>query len=181
MHTFRLELPSLTDKAAVMKFRDDFLMTETHIAGSGHLEDFTEYDVWLEKVHKDLHGSLEPGRVRATQYLPYDGDTLVGMIQLRHSLNEYLENFGGHIGYCVHPNERRKGYASAMLKACKQKAAELGIKRILITCDDDNAASEGVICKAGGKFEDTRTQPDNKPTKRFWLANTSIQSENLLK
>ena len=38
------------------------------------------------------------------------------MIDIRHTLNEYLETYGGHIGYSVAPGEHRRGYASQMLK-----------------------------------------------------------------
>ena len=93
------------------------------------------------------------------------------MIDIRHFLNEYLENFGGHIGYSVAPSERRKGYASQMLKAALLKCKELGIDNVLITCIDNNEGSRKTILANGGLYESIVYEPDEKVfLERYWIA-----------
>ena len=55
-----------------------------------------------------------------------------------------------------------------MLKIALEKCKELKIKKVLITCDEDNIASEKVILSANGKFEDIRSF-EGKNKKRFWI------------
>jgi len=92
------------------------------------------------------------------------------MISLRHSLNGgYLAEHGGHIGYGVRPLERRKGYAKTMLKLCLEEARALGLDKVLVCCDLDNAGSRGAIKACGGKFERlaiTGAEVDE----RYWIS-----------
>jgi predicted acetyltransferase len=89
-----------------------------------------------------------------------------------HSLNPYLERFGGHIGYVVVPEYRRQGYATEILRQLLQIACQkLGLKRVLVTCDDDNVGSIKTIEKNGGVFESLVTGPDSDtPKRRYWIA-----------
>ncbi len=165
-----LKVPNASDEQAVMEYRDEFLGSQSVIHGGGSLETFDTYDAWLDKVALD-YDSPEEGRVAATQYLAFNkANHLVGMIQLRHDLNDYLRSFGGHIGYSVRPSERRKGYASRMLGLCLKEAYALDLDRVLITCDEDNIGSRRVIEKAGGVLEDAIANPTTgKRTLRFWV------------
>jgi predicted acetyltransferase len=40
---------------------------------------------------------------------------IIGIIQFRKNLNEYLTKFGGHIGYSIKPNQRKLGYMTIVL------------------------------------------------------------------
>lgn len=92
------------------------------------------------------------------------------MIQIRHYFNGYLEKYGGHIGYSVCPSERRKGYAKRMLKEALPLCRELGLKKVLITCLEENAGSEKTILANGGIYESTVFEPDiGKRMKRYWI------------
>ena len=90
------------------------------------------------------------------------------MIDIRHSLNDFLLQAGGHIGCGVRKSERKKGYAKQMIKLALEKCKELKIEKVLITCNDDNIASEKSIIACGGELEDIRTV-DGKNYKRFWI------------
>lgn len=92
------------------------------------------------------------------------------MLQIRHILNDFLLNFGGHIGDSVAVSERNKGYGKRLLTLGLEKCRDLGIERVLITCKDTNIASRKCILANGGKYEDTRTIKDqNINLERYWI------------
>jgi predicted acetyltransferase len=93
-----------------------------------------------------------------------DGDVFLGSLAIRHELNDFLLNEGGHIGYSVRPSARRRGHAVKALADALPMARELGIFRALITCDEDNAGSRATIEKNGGIYEDTRNGK-----RRYWV------------
>ncbi|MEU8783768.1 GNAT family N-acetyltransferase [Streptomyces sp. NPDC048637] len=94
-----------------------------------------------------------------------DGDAYLGRVTFRHRLTPSLLTWGGHIGYGVRPGARRRGHATAMLRAALPIAHhELGIDPVLVTCDDTNTGSRRVIEACGGIFEDQR---DDKL--RYWI------------
>ncbi|MEV7089598.1 GNAT family N-acetyltransferase [Streptomyces sp. NPDC093085] len=96
------------------------------------------------------------GWVPSTTLWYVDGDTFLGRLNIRHRLNPFLRELGGHIGYAVRPTARRRGHATAMLRAALPVARGLGIESALVTCDTTNTASRRVIEAAGGKLEDER-------------------------
>ncbi len=92
------------------------------------------------------------------------------MIQVRHTLNEYLEKFAGHIGYSVRPSERRKGYATVMLSIVLPFCKDLGLEKVMISCTDQNTGSRKTILNNGGVYESTVHEPDkNVNLERYWI------------
>ena len=93
------------------------------------------------------------------------------MIQVRHEFNEFLEKYGGHIGYSVRPSERRKGYAKAMLAAALPFCwHELGLDRVLVSCLRENEGSRRTILANGGIYESTVLEPlDQVYLERYWI------------
>ena len=90
------------------------------------------------------------------------------MIDIRHRLNDYLLNFGGHIDYSVRKSERQKGYATEMLALALIECMKLNIKRVLITCDKDNIASAKTIINNGGILENEILEGSGI-TQRYWI------------
>ena len=116
--------------------------------------------------------TLPPDKVLATQFMLVrkNDNRLVGMIQVRHYFNDYLEKYAGNIGYSIRPSERRKGYAKEMLKMALPFCRELGLEKVLITCIDGNIGSEKTILANGGVYEYTIHEPnENEDLKRFWI------------
>lgn len=91
------------------------------------------------------------------------------MIQIRLALNDYLLQTGGHIGYSVYPDERGKGYATEMLALALKLCPELGLGRVLVTCDAANIASAKVIQANGGVLEN-EVAHDSIITQRYWIS-----------
>jgi predicted acetyltransferase len=104
--------------------------------------------------------------VPATFLVAVIGDQIVGRVSIRHELNDFLLNFGGHIGYGVRPAYRRRGYASEILRQALIITRAEGVDRVLVTCDEDNVASAKVIERHGGVLEDVRVDPDGSPKRR---------------
>ena len=90
-------------------------------------------------------------------------------MDIRHELNEYLEKFGGHIGYGIAPSERKKGYGKIQLKLGLEKAKKIGLKKVLITCDDNNIGSAKTIEACGGIYNDTLADAEANRIKRYFV------------
>lgn len=175
MDTIKLILPTEEYLDQVWAYRQECQDADSSMDGCGILGRVDTPEQWLADVRAYLDPATVPeGKVQATQFLTVresDG-RLVGMIQVRHRLNEYLEQFGGHIGYSVRPSERRKGYAREQLRLaltfCKET---LGLDRVLITCQPHNEGSRRTILSAGGVYENTLHEPDRDvDLQRYWVA-----------
>jgi predicted acetyltransferase len=121
----------------------------------------------LEQLRRGLR--VPPDRVPATFLVAVVNSGLVGRISIRHELNAFLMDFGGHIGYGVRPVHRRRGYATEMLHQALVIARAEGVDRILVTCDDDNTASTVIIERTDGVLDDIRRAPDGAQKRRYWL------------
>lgn len=119
-----------------------------------------------------------PQHVPSTFLFAFIDRRIVGRASIRHRLNEYLERKGGHIGYAVVPEFRRRGFATAILRLALDVAGEkCGTNRFLLTCDDDNIGSIRTIEKNGGILEDVLVGPDlAKPLRRYWIDATQCSS-----
>jgi predicted acetyltransferase len=161
-----------------VNLKTEFLaMVEGHIAAGEHK--MWQFDQAVEDFAKYVKGRLDwkkgknlpEGWIPSTTFwLVRDNDVILGTSRLRHKLTEHLRNIGGHIGYNIRPSQRRKGYGTLILELTLQKARELGLKRVLITCDDDNIASIKIIERNGGVLEDKITNEErNVPKRRYWI------------
>lgn len=163
--------PDLSYADEIIKYKEESLKESPLINGSAGLDRFSSIEIWFEELKKrSCEDTVPKGLVPSSTYLGIreKDNYIVGMIDIRHYLNEYLTEAGGHIGYGVRKTERNKGYAKQMLKLALEKCKKLKIKRVLITCDEDNIASEKVILSANAKLEDIRNV-DGENKKRFWI------------
>ena len=171
MEKIILVKPDLSYADEIIKYKEESLKESPLINGSAGLDRFSSIEDWLEELNKrSCEDTVPKGLVPSSTYLGVreKDNYIVGMIDIRHYLNEYLTQVGGHIGYGVRKTERNKGYAKQMLKLALEKCKELKIKKVLITCDEDNIASEKVILSANAKLEDIRNV-DGENKKRFWI------------
>ena len=114
-----------------------------------------EYDDFEALVNRlfdirDLPFEDEKVVSSSTYWLVNQDDKILGVVNIRHQLNDSLLEIGGHIGYGIRPSERKKGYATELLKLALLKAKDLGITKALLTCDKDNLGSSKTITKNGG-------------------------------
>lgn len=141
-------------------------------AGCSSIEKY-DYEEWLKKIDEDLDfENIKPGRVPASTYFSVrkSDNKIIGVVNIRYDFNEYLENYGGHIGYLVRPVERRKGYGYKNLKLALDKCLEIPINKVLITCNENNIGSAKIIESCGGIYEETRfCEKENINLKRYWI------------
>lgn len=157
----------------IIAYRKEFIDANDSMDGCGALRRCSDPYEYLEVCKSyESKETLPIGKVVATQffYVRKSDNKIVGMIQVRHYFNEYLEKYAGHIGYSVRPGERRKGYAKSMLKEALKFCKEIGLERVMVTCEESNIGSEKTILANGGVFEYTIHQPEeNINLKRYWI------------
>lgn len=174
MDNIRLIKPTIEYSEDIMQYRQEFLEAGDSMDGCGRLRECSTAKEWLYYI--DIYKNKETcpeGKVDSSTYIAVrqEDNKIVGVIDFRHHIEHpVLKEFGGHIGYSVRPNERRKGYAKEMLRLQLENCREYGLSKILITCLADNVASEKTIIANNGKFEritvDTST---NEELKRYWI------------
>jgi len=130
----------------------------------------SDWPEYVRVMAERRHGRCLSGRLVPASFLVADlGGALVGRVSIRHELNDFLLNEGGHVGYAVRPGWRRRGYASEILRQSLTIARAEGVERVLVTCDEGNAASIAVIERAGGTLQDVREGEDGLLKRRYWI------------
>lgn len=137
--------------------------------------DYRDFENYMENLEiKEETG----GRVPDSTYfcLDLDENVFVGAVNIRHHLNESLLFSGGHIGDGIRPSRRRRGYATAMIRLALEKCRELGIRRVLMTCDKENIGSAKSILRNGGILENEILNEEGKIEQRYWIDLEGIPS-----
>lgn len=167
-----LELRILTpaDEAAYLKARSRWGL-DTGVPFTSDFDASAPFQNYLQLLEdRRLGANLPPGRVPDTHYFGFVDGEIVGRLSIRHELNEFLERLGGHIGYGVVPEFRRRGYARRMLELSLPLARGLGFTKVLLTCADDNIGSIRTIESCGGDLQDKVDAGAGQPLRRrYWI------------
>ncbi len=153
MITLKRPIKEYENEAKAFK-QEFFDNKETTINGSELLDQMDSYDDWLKSVTDNASSeTVNPSWVVTDTYFAFDdNDSIVGIIDLRHELNDFLRDFG-NCGYSVRPSERCKGYATEMLKLVLNRARQIGMGKLQLSVERSNDASVKTITKNGGKYE----------------------------
>lgn len=161
-----LRPPTIDDEQALRRLHEelaeegfDFLLAQG------------EWAQILAQVAREAAGTdLPEGRVPADFLVAEVDGVPVGRVSIRHALTPFLREVGGHVGYAVGPQFRRRGYATEILRQSVQRLRQLGVQRVLVTCDDGNLGSMAAIERCGGVLEDVRAQGTGRAAKRrYWI------------
>ena len=173
MDKIKLVSPCREMEAEALLYRQEhFDSHETTINGSSLFDKIESYGEWL--AHLAINANREtaqPDWVPASTFFAVreHDDRIVGMIDIRHCLNDFLHTYGGHIGYAVRPTERRKGYATKMLRLALEFCRSMELDRVMLGCYKDNEASIKTIEKNGGVLERERPYLDGRPMLVYWI------------
>lgn len=174
MFDIKIIEPTLEYKEDIWKFRQEIIDSNDNdkFAGCGNLEECLSAKEWIDTIRiRSTAETCPKDKVPSNVYIAVrlNDNKIVGIIDLRHHINHpILSTWGGHIGYYVRLSERKRGYATEMLRQNLLNCHRLGIEKVLITCNVNNHASEKTIIANGGVF-DQQIEVDGEIMKRFWV------------
>ena len=156
MEKYYFEEPSIERKEDAFNYINEFREYGSNINGSGGLDRYVEskdYEGWIKKVKEDKNFLPNEKKVPACTYffVRESDNRIIGMINIRTTLNERLKKHGGHIGYSIRPTERKKGYNKINLYLGLQVCDSYNISKVLMDADINNQASWKTMEALGGK------------------------------
>ena len=167
-----LRKPTINDEDIVMQFRQEFIDNNeiNKMNGSNNLNSFNNYINWFKNTQKSEILNSE-FKVPSSQFLTIrkSDNSLIGMVNIRHTLNDIIKFRGGHVGDCIRPSERNKGYGSKQIKLALSECKKLHLQKILITCSKHNIASIKTITKNGGILENEAVDKNGEIFRRYWI------------
>ena len=154
--TMKLLRPTLEYAHDIRKFKDDFLSAGEDVINGGELLDSMDsIDKWIEYVSNNSScDTVSADWVLTDTYLAVVDERIVGVICLRHCLNDFLKDLG-NVAFSVRPGDRKKGYATVMLSMILIEARNLGMKNVKLSAEKDNVASIKTIINNGGIYSYT--------------------------
>ncbi|WMM23285.1 GNAT family N-acetyltransferase [Tissierella sp. MB52-C2] len=171
MGRLKLVLPAMEFEDEIMNYKKEFIENNDSMDGTRGLSNIETFSEWYIGVCNDRkEETVRKGLVPSTTYLVISTDDgrLVGMVDIRHRLDDQILKVGGHIGGSVRKSERQRGYGTEMLSLALEECKRLKIKEVLITCNKDNIASAKTIINNGGKLENELQEGDTI-FQRYWI------------
>ena len=165
----------LTLRPVVPEDEEPFRRAHRDLAAAGYTfahgyDEAEAFPRYVARLARQAQGvEVRDGWVPTTFLVADVGGVIVGRASIRHQLNESLLREGGHIGYAVLPEHRRRGYATEILRQSLEVAREHGVDRALLTCDDDNVGSATVIERCGGVLDSIGVGERGQPLRHYWI------------
>ncbi|MDR0461675.1 MAG: GNAT family N-acetyltransferase [Nitrososphaerota archaeon] len=173
MSEIDLQIPTIHHKAEAENFKNEFFEAQEQVINGSALLDQMDYEPWLINITNNRQeNTIKSGWVVSDTFFAVNklDNRIIGIIDIRHNLNnDALKKYFGHIGYAVRPSERKKGYATKILKMGLEYAKTLHIEKVMLSCYTDNTASIKTIERCNGKLTETKPYTDGKPLNTYWI------------
>ncbi|NLA87623.1 MAG: GNAT family N-acetyltransferase [Clostridiales bacterium] len=166
----RLIRPSAMYRTQITEMMDEWFATgEKIVPWTIRRVDYRSFDAYIKDFERETVEPSVAGVMAATYFALNEAENkIVGAVNIRHDLNDSLLRSGGHIGDGVRPSERRKGYATEIISLALDKCRDMGIEKVLITCDKSNIGSAKSIMSNGGILQDEH-EVDGVMEQRYWI------------
>ena len=183
MEQFYLELPSKNRKEQILDYLNEIIIYNSETNGLGPLSkiingySFEEaLEMCLNMQNEDYAKSLEKSQVKTFLLIRSSDDKIIGSINIRWNLTEYMKKYSGNIGYGIRPTERRRGYSKINLYLGLIEAKKIGLNKVMLVCETNNLGSSKTIEALGGILEKKEIDPnDCLLTSYYWIdVNKSI-------
>lgn len=173
MNKIKLISPTFKYKNALKKLKQEFFDNNEEVINGSSLFDQMNFNNWLEHVENSSHiSTIKENWVVSSSFVAIreNDNKIIGMIDIRHNINnDFLSKYGGHIGYSVRPSERKKGYATNMLKLALDHSKTIGLSKVMLGCFSDNIPSKKTIEKCGGILTETKPYIDGNLMDVYWI------------
>ena len=165
-----LVIPTKEHETQVKEYIEEHSKYEENDIHGGALIEKIHYDDWLKQLENNSNEkTVNPEWVVTSTFFGVADGNIIGMIDIRHTLNQFLRDYGGHIGYGVRPTERNKGYATEMLKLGLVYCKKIALEKVMLACYKENTASGRTIEKCGGILEKEFLYSDGKTVQVYWI------------
>jgi predicted acetyltransferase len=169
----RLKLirPSAAYKKQIVEMLDEWSAAgEKIVPWPIRRTDYRSFENYIKDFDREHSEPTVAGVIATTYFALLESENkIVGAVSIRHNLNDALFNSGGHIGDGVRPTERRKGYATEMISLALEKCRDMGMDKVLMTCEKSNTGSVKSIMNNGGILENEH-EVNGVVEQRYWIA-----------
>lgn len=183
MEQFYLELPSKNRKDQILDYLNEIIIYNSETNGLGALSKIIDgysfeeaLEICLNMQYKKYAKKLGKSQVKTFLLIRKNDDKIIGCINIRWNLTDYMKKYSGNIGYGIRPTERNKGYNKINLYLGLLEAKKLNLNKVMLVCETNNLPSSKTIEALGGILERKEIDPnDGLLTSYYWIdANLSI-------
>ena len=183
MEQFYLELPSKNRKDQILDYLNEIIIYNSETNGLGALSKIIDgysfeeaLEICLNMQYKKYAKKLGKSQVKTFLLIRKNDDKIIGCINIRWNLTDYMKKYSGNIGYGIRPTERNKGYNKINLYLGLLEAKKLNLNKVMLVCETNNLPSSKTIEALGGILERKEIDPnDGVLTSYYWIdANLSI-------
>lgn len=181
MEKFKHVKPQIEHKRQAIEYINEFYKYNSKINGVGGLDKYLDnYSTWLQKLDEDIKRKPTEEKVPSETFflIRKNDNKIVGMINIRLTLNENLKKIGGHIGYSIRPEERKKGYNKINLYLGLKECQKHGIKDVLMDCDKDNIGSAKTMQALNGVLIKEWYDKQKDRTIQYYIIDVDKSLEN---